>query len=184
MTTTITTTITTPATDDQIRAWLQEEIKASLQGNGLDWLDLPITLAVEETLEQQEAPDTDYAETMTAAARHHIARASRAAAEGDWSNVAEYIRLLEVELSCVLGAPGRQARSLQDQLDTVKAAVEAAQLEPGSPEWIAWTGPEYCKLLLDQPWYSGLQEALNAWENCEALTINGDRLEIIEPETE
>lgn len=181
-----TNTMIKPATDDEIRTWLQGEIQDSLQGNGVDWLETTVELAVEETLERPEAPAADQAETM-AGARRHIARASRAAAERDWSEVASSIYWLTVELYwCLPGAPGSRSRELQHAIDCLYDAATAAGLKPWSPDWRAWRGDTYCSILLDQPWYSdqGLADALHAWQRGADLTINGGRLEIIETEAE
>lgn len=178
------TTTTTIATDDQVREYLQGEIQAALQGNGLDWLEAPIELAVEEALERPETPAVSEAEAM-AGARRHIERASRAAAEGDWSEVCSSTYWLTVALYWCIGGPGRRSRELQHALDAVYDAATAAALQPWSADWRAWRGREYCTILLDQPYYSPwLYSALEAWERGADLTINGDRLEAIEAEAE
>ena len=171
-----------PATDDEIRSWLQGELQAALQGGGLEWLEQPIELAVEEALEQPEAPAADEAEAL-AGVRRHLERASRAAAEGAWREVADTLHWLETALYWILpGAPGSRARALQDQLEAVDSGVQAAMLEPWDPDWNMWRGPEYCELLLQQPYYEGLREALEAWQRGAELTLEGGRLQIIEAE--
>lgn len=177
-----TTTTIKPATDDEIRQYLQEEIQASLQGNGLDWIETPIELAVEEALERPAAPAVSEAETM-AGARRHIARASRAAAERDWSEIASSIYWLTVELYWCIGATGRRSRELQHAIDCLYDAATAAGLKPWSPDWRAWRGREYCQILLDQPYYSPwLEHAITAWQRGADLTLEGGRLQIIEAE--
>lgn len=171
-----TTTMIKPATDDEIRQYLQAELRGALQVGGVEWLYQPIELAVEEALDQPEAPAADPAETM-AGARHHLARLSIAAAEGDWREVADTLHWLEVALHWVLpGAPGSRARELQHELDGVYEAATAAMLQPGSLDWNTWRGTWYCQLLLDQLYYQPwLREALEAWERGADIAIEDDR---------
>ena len=172
------------ATDDEIRQYLQGEIQASLQGNGLDWLDTPLEAALDERQDRETVSDRQL--ETAAEARMLIKQAAMEIDRGEWDAARDsMIEAHSMLTGWLAGRPLTHSRELERYLEIVEEALEGAMLEPGSIDWTTWQSDEYCELMLWQPYYSPwLYNALEAWENGADLTINGDRLEVIEAETE
>lgn len=157
-----------PATDDAIREWLQGQIQGCLQGNGIAWwIEQPLEDATTDMEELQPLTDSDR-ETLTAA-RDAIREADRQLTRGQW----EEARLSMLTAHNMLRSAGIAVnrgggwqRQLEQQLSAVDDALDGATVEPGSLDWIVWQGPEYCELLIQQPWWQdhGLPEVLDTWE--------------------
>lgn len=170
-----TTTTIKPATDDQVREWLQREIIDGLQGNAITWLEQPIEAALDEL---PEIPDPGREEIM-ARCRRQIDLAEVAAADTDWLEALDAIYSVTHELTWLLpGERGSRARELQHELCSVIDAIMAARAPWGSEAWRAWKGPWGTRILTDQPHYCPwLQEALEAWERGAVMTLQRGWLE-------
>lgn len=171
-----------PATDDEIRQYLQGEIQALLARCGIAWLEQPLQAAIDEREEL---------DPLTAPQRETIAEARRLIHDGadqklSWQKWSEALddmdRVREQLLAWGLpGAPGSRARDLQHAIDDVISAIEAAELQPGERDWNEWTGyDDYTAVLLQQPWYQPwLEQALDAWQAGEDIAIEDNKLLIV-----
>ena len=166
-----TTTTIRPATDRQIRTWLQGEIQDSLQRGGVWRLERPLHGAIAELA---AAGDSDGLERAREAHRL-IHEADRALSWRDWTQ-ARWSMTAAHNMSARLHAiPARM--ELDRQLQIMDDAIEAATLQPWSAAWRAWIGPEYCTILIEQPQYGPwLRETLEAWERGDPITIEHGRL--------
>lgn len=175
---------TETASDDEIRDYLQRHIQARLATYGIAWLEHPLQAAIAETTER---------EPLTAPQRETIAEARRVLHDGadqqlswqKWSEALESMYRVRNELLdwMLPGERGSRVRELQDAIDDVIAAIDASMIEPGSPEWIAWTGydTDYTAILDRQPYYRPwLDDALDAWLSGADIAIENNKLVIVQ----
>lgn len=180
-----TTTTITPATDDQIKSYLQGEIQTALQVGGITWLDQALQAAIDE-MEETEPLTDEQRETITEA-RRLISKTDGLLSLRQWDDAIEAAYEISKRLTWMFpGYPASRAMELQRELYAVTDAIEAAIFEPGSRDWIMWDGwDNYTTILTDQPYYQPwLEIALDVWHAGDDLAIDDDRLKIIEPETE
>ena len=180
MNTMISSIVADPATDDQIKTWLQGEIQTALQGGGLDWLEQPLQDAIDEREETEPLSDSQRESLIEA--RQQIKRADGQLSLRQWDDASDAMYEARKRLTWMFpGTPGSRAMELQRELDAVIDAIEAADLQPGSRDWIMWDGRDnYTTILTDQPYYSPwLYNALEAWHAGDDIAIEGDRLKII-----
>lgn len=179
-TTMINSIVADPATDDQIKTWLQGEIQAALQGGGLEWLDQPLQAAIDEREETEPLSDSQR-ESLTEA-RRLISKTDGLLSLRQWDDASDSIERARDLLAWLFpGYPGSRAMELQRELYVVSDALEAAMFEPGSRDWIMWDGRDnYTTILTDQPYYQPwLEIALDTWHAGDDLAIDDNRLKII-----
>ena len=178
MNTTISATTTDPATDndnDQVRSWLQGQIKGCLQRMGVQESLYPV---IENALYEQAetAPLTDEQQETVREALEQLRETDRQLSWGKWeearlSMLTAHNALRDAGVAMDTGAGWR--RELNMQLDDLDESIEYAICEPGSLDWTTWQGPEGCSILTRQPYYQdhGLIEVLDAWEDGVAVKI-------------
>lgn len=174
---------TEPASDDEIRTWLQRHIQARLATYGIAWLEHPIQAAIAEQAEREPltAPQR---ETIAEARRVLHDQADQKLSWQKWSEALDAMYKIRNELLdwMLPGERGSRVRELQDAIDDVIAAIDASMIEPGTPDWTAWTGydTDYTAILTRQPYYSPwLEQSLDAWLGGETIAIVDNRLMIV-----
>lgn len=169
-----------PATDDQIKSYLQGEIQAALQGGGVEWLEQPLQDAIEE--HEDTEPLTDEQRETIVEARDLIREADGLLSLRQWDDASDAAEEISKRLDWIFpGTPGSRAMELQRELNAVSDAIQAAMFEPGSRDWIMWDGRDgYTAILTDQPYYSPwLEQALDTWHAGGDLAIDNGQLKII-----
>lgn len=178
------TMTTEPASSDEIRQYLQRHIQARLATYGIAWLEHPLQAAIAET-EEREPLTAPQRETIAEARRVLHDQADQKLSWLKWSEALESMYRVRNELLDWLlpGERGSRVRELQDAIDDVIAAIEAAAIQPGTPDWTAWTGydTDYTAILTEQPYYSPwLEIALDAWLGGADIAIENNKLVIIQ----
>lgn len=165
---------TTIATDDQVRAWLQNEIRYELQ-NGLDWLQAPIEAAIAEIPEIDPGRDA-----LRERCLDELQFASTDAMDSAWSGALESVYHIVHAMGGLLpGEQGSRARELQHELCIAIDAIQAARAPWGSDVWRVMIRPG-SRILTEQPRYTWLREVIEAWQRGAAISLEHYRPEIIE----
>lgn len=162
-------TITTTTDDnDQVRSWLQGQIKGCLQVYGVqEWLYPVIENALYEQSEIE--PLTDEQQETVREALEQLRETDRSLSLRQWEQARldmltahNMLRQCGVAVNRVAG----WSRELYLQLDEIDESIEYAICEPGSLDWVTWQGPEGCSVLTRQTYYQDheLPEVLDAWE--------------------
>lgn len=180
MNTMISSIVAIPATDDEIKQYLQGEIQTALQVGGITWLEQPLQDAIDEQAETE--PLTDEQRETIAEARRLILEADGELSLRQWDDASEDVDTIVKTLDWMFpGYPCSRAMELQRELTAVSDAIQAAMLQPGSRDWIMWDGRDgYTTILTDQPYYQPwLEIALDVWHAGDDLAIDDNMLKII-----
>ena len=175
-TNTMNTITTTTDDNDQVRSWLQGQIKGCLQAYGVqEWLYPVIHDALAEREEIGE-PLTDSEQETTERALEQLRETDWKLGQRQWTEARDYMiqahdALRDAGVAMEVGAGWR--RELDLQITDLSESIDGAMIEPGSHEWITWRGDKYCPILLDQPYYrdSDLEAVLDMWEDGAPVSV-------------
>ena len=171
-----TTTIRPATDDDEIRTWLQGQIKGCLQVSGVqEWLYPVIHDALAEREEIGE-PLTDSEQETTERALEQLRETDWKLGQRQWTEARDYMiqahdALRAAGIAVESGASWR--RELDLQITDLIESIEYAMIAPGSHDWRTWRGDKGCTILTLQPYYrdSDLEAVLDMWEDGAPVSV-------------
>lgn len=166
MTTTMNTITTTD--NDEIREWLQWQIKGCLKKYGIQEILYPV---IQNAIAEITPPLSDRQRETCSEALDRLRETDWKLGQRQWGEARSYLTEAHNDLQAASvavdsGSGVSWRRELDAHITELIESIDGAQLEPGSPEWRAWRGTMYSQILLDQPYYqdNGLIDVLQSWE--------------------